>query len=118
MLADDYMINQTIEYGAGGLRNLDVHSASTFSFCLYARFILAFFMPSTKSKVFLLTIYIYFFQKDLRKKSGLRGRRAKREVLTRLLQDENSGRRVDFVDMSNFLQEKHKKSCRIVNKTC
>ena len=107
MLADDYMINQTIEYGAGGLRNLDVHSASTFSFCLYARFILAFFMPSTKSKVFLLTIYIYFFQKDLRKKSGLRGRRAKRQVLTRLLQDENSGRRVDFVDMSNFLQEKH-----------
>lgn len=67
---------------------------------------------------FLLTIYIYFSQKDLRKKSGLRGRRVKRQVVTRLLQDENSGRRVDFVDMSNFRQEKHEKSCRTVNKTC
>ena len=67
---------------------------------------------------FLLTIYIYFSQKDLRKKSGLRGRRAKRQVVARLLQDENSGRRVDFVDMSNFRQEKHEKSCRTVNKTC
>ena len=74
-------------------------------------------MPSTKSMFFLLTIYIYFSQKDLRKKSGLRGRRAKRQVVTRLFQDKNSGRRVDFVDMSNFRQEKHKKSCRIVNKT-
>lgn len=30
MLGDDYMINQTIESGDGGLRNLDVHFTSTF----------------------------------------------------------------------------------------
>lgn len=30
MLGDDYMITQTIEFGDGGLRNLDVHFTSTF----------------------------------------------------------------------------------------
>ena len=61
---------------------------------------------SKKARAFSINFIITFSQKDLKKKSGLRGRTSKRHIEPRLSKNQKVAQRWPKVDPSNFRPEK------------